>query len=68
MFGPADVPRRQLPTAAIPFAFVVADPPVTDPPPAVTANVTATFAIGLSPASVTSTDGGVGTSSPAATD
>ena len=66
--GPAAVPRVQLPTAAIPCAFVVADPPVIVPPPDVIANVTATPAIGLSPASVMSTAGSTGTAAPAATD
>src|SRR5436309_2096885 len=65
LFGPAVPPSVQLPTVAIPLAFVVALPPVTLPPPAVTANVTPTPATGLLCASVTSTAGGVATALPA---
>ena len=53
----AAVPRVQLPTVAIPEAFVTGDPPVRPPPPAVTAKVTETPDTGLPWASVTSTDG-----------
>ena len=68
VLGPAVVPSLQLPTVAIPDAFVVVEPPVMLPPPVPTANVTATPAIGLSPASVTFTDGAVGSVAPAAAD
>ena len=37
---PAAGPSLQLPTVAMPLAFVVALPPVTFPPPEATANVT----------------------------
>ena len=58
---PALGPRVQLVAVAMPEASVitVAGPAgTTVPPPAVTANVTATPAIGLLPVSVTLTDGG----------
>jgi hypothetical protein len=42
VFDPAVGPSIQLPTVAIPFASVVADAPVTDPPPEATAKVTLT--------------------------
>ena len=41
VFAPAATPRVQLPTVATPLALVVCAPPVSDPPPAVTAKVTA---------------------------
>src|SRR5437868_14265572 len=50
-------PRVQLPTFAMPKVFVVVAPPVTDPPPVATANVTATPAVGFPLASLTVTDG-----------
>ena len=40
VFVPAVVPRVQLPTVAMPEAFVVAEPPVIEPPPDATAKVT----------------------------
>ena len=61
VFAPAVVPRVQLPTVAMPEAFVVAEPPVSDPPPAATAKVTLTPATGLPCASVTRTLGAVAT-------
>lgn len=45
VLGPAVGPSVQLPTVALPEAFVVTPASVTDPPPAVTANVTITPAI-----------------------
>jgi hypothetical protein len=61
VFEPAEFPSVQLPTAAIPFAFDVADVPVAEPPPDATANVTATPLTGLAYASVTNTLGGTAT-------
>lgn len=57
VFGPAPAPRLHEPTVAIPDASVVTDPPVTEPPPAVTTKFTDTPAIGTAFWSVTSTDG-----------
>ena len=62
-FAPSPAPRVQLPTVAIPAELVVAVPPVIDPPPTVTANVTGTPAMGDPLTSLTMTDG----NSPAAT-
>ena len=47
VLAPAVVPSVQLPTVAMPDALVVADAPVTEPPPEATAKVTATPATGL---------------------
>src|SRR5206468_1813150 len=51
------VPSFHEPTVAMPAAFVVALPPVSEPPPLPTANVTDVPETGLPNASVTSTDG-----------
>ena len=56
---PAAVPRVQLPTVAIPAALVFWAGAVTEPPPPMTAKVTATPATGLPLRSVTRTLGGV---------
>jgi hypothetical protein len=48
VFVPGTSPSVQLPTAAIPFAFVVCEAPVIEPPPVVTAKVTAAPPTGLS--------------------
>jgi hypothetical protein len=61
LFVPAVVPSVQLVTVAMPLESVVAFPPATEPPPAVTANVTATPATGLLNWSRTSTDGAMAT-------
>ena len=45
--APAMVPSIQEPTAAMPEESVVASPPVTDPPPLCTLNVTAASGTGL---------------------
>src|SRR5689334_13685045 len=68
VLAPAASPSVQLPTMATPFAPVVADPPVTEPPPDAIANVTPTPATGVPPASRTMTAGGVGTAVPTVTD
>src|SRR5947209_3054878 len=60
-FAPAVVPSFQLPTAAMPLAFVVALVPVAEPLPLATANVTPPPESGLPYWSVTSTDGAVAT-------
>jgi hypothetical protein len=57
VFAPSPAPRVQLPTVAMPAELVVAAPPVIDPPPTVTANVTGTPAIGNPFRSFTMTDG-----------
>src|SRR5205807_9525297 len=64
VYGPAVLPRIQLPTAAMPVASVVWFAPVTVPPPVPGANVTATPATGLLLASRTITDGGMATAVP----
>jgi hypothetical protein len=58
---PVAAPTVQLPTVAIPSALVVAELPVTLPPPLPTANVTVTPLTGLLSASVILTDGGIRT-------
>ena len=45
--GPGAFPSFQLPTAAMPFEPVTAEPPVTEPPPPAIANVTETPLTGL---------------------
>ncbi len=55
-------PARQLPTVAMPLPLVAWEAPVSVPPPAVTAKVTATPATGWLDASRTITDGGADTS------
>src|SRR5690348_18447568 len=67
VLGPATVPSVQLPTVAMPLALVVWVGPVMLPPPDATANVTATPGTGCPPASVTITDGAIGTAVPAVT-
>jgi hypothetical protein len=62
---PAVVPIVQLPTVAIPLASVVWVPPVREPPPEATANVTLTPATGLLLTSFTITEGAVETVAPA---
>src|ERR1041384_3895431 len=61
VFVPAVVPSAHLPTVAMPLALVVADPPVTEPPPEPMAKVTATPATGLFCASRTSAEGATAT-------
>ena len=68
VFAPAVVPSVHEVTAATPDAFVVADPPTTDPPPMATANVTDTLGTALPAASVTNTLGAVDTAAPAVAD
>jgi hypothetical protein len=70
VFAPAAVLRVQLPTVAIPLAFVIWVPPVTLPlpPPAPGANVTLTPATGFPAPSRTSTDGGEPTALPTGAD
>src|SRR5689334_8768268 len=68
VLAPATSPKVQPPTAATPSAPVVADAPVTAPPPAPIANVTATPATGVPPASRTTTAGGVATVVPTVAD
>ena len=46
-FAPGVLPNVQLPTVAIPLAFVVWEAPVMLPPPELTAKVTATPGIGF---------------------
>jgi hypothetical protein len=57
VFGPAAVPSFQLVTDAIPFEFVVAVPPTTDPPPDATVKVTDAPRIGFPFTSLISTVG-----------
>src|SRR2546425_6298166 len=61
VFLPATTPSFQLPTAASPFTLVEGVPPVSDPPPESTANVTVTPATPLPNLSVTRAVGGVAT-------
>src|SRR5690606_20492440 len=51
-FAPGVAPRIQLPSVALPAAFVVTVAPVSVPPPETTANVTGTSASGVATASV----------------
>src|SRR5207237_222284 len=67
VFWPAAVPSVQLPTAAMPLALVVWLAPVMLPLPVATAKVTATPGTGLPLASLTITEGGMGTAVPAVT-
>jgi len=64
VFTPSAVPTVQLPTVATPDPLETAVPPVTDPPPAVTAKVTDTPVIMAPFWSRTITDGGSATSVP----
>src|SRR5262245_57802784 len=66
--APAEPPRVQLPTVAIPSGPVVATAPVSPPPPPVTANVTEAPATGVPPASRTITAGATGTAVPTVAD
>src|SRR6185436_10024690 len=59
VFVPAFGPSVQLPTVATPLPLVVWFPPVIDPPPLATANVTRTPDTGAPLASVTFTEGDV---------
>ena len=68
VLGPAVVPRVQLPTVAMPLAFVVCSAPVTVPPPEAAANDTATPCTGLLVASRTITEGGAATAVPVVAD
>src|SRR6185437_2217344 len=65
-FEPVLFPSCQLPTVAMPDAFVVAPPPVTAPPPVATAKVTEKLGTGFPNWSFTSTEGLVGSALPAA--
>src|SRR5437588_857791 len=65
---PAVALSVQLPTVATPLAFVVWLPPVTVPFPEATPKLTATPPTGLLNASVTTTDGAIGTAVPAGAD
>ena len=62
---PATTPSVQPPTVATPLAFVVCAPPVSDPPPAVTAKVTAVPCTTLPYWSFTTTLGAVDSVEPA---
>jgi hypothetical protein len=64
-FNPATVPSVQPPTVATPDAFVVTEPPVREPPPLVTTNVTGTPAIAAPRWSFTMTEGSSVTAAPA---
>jgi hypothetical protein len=68
VFTPADGPSVQLPTVATPLAFVVAAAPVSEPPPPVTANVTATDASAFPASAITVTPGRTDTACPGAPD
>src|SRR5688500_10402947 len=57
-------PNVQLPTGAMPLAFVTAERPAPLPPPPVTLNVTVTPGTGLPNESVARTLGGVVTAAP----
>jgi hypothetical protein len=64
VLAPATGPSVQLPTVATPFASVVVDAPVSDPPPPVIANVTATAATAAPALEVTFTLGRSATGCP----
>ena len=64
VLAPAADPSIQLPTVATPWPFDVALPPVTDPPPLATANVTTTPDFGFPFASFTVTAGAIATAAP----
>ena len=68
VLAPALAPNVQLPTMAMPAELVVADEPVTEPPPEATAKVTLTPGTGLPCAAVTMTLGSVLTGVPAVAD
>jgi hypothetical protein len=65
VFGPAAVPRVQLPTVAMPELLVVVVAPVREPPPVATAKVTLTPETGALDASSTRTLGAMATAVPA---
>src|SRR3954447_12585571 len=65
VFTVAGVPSTQLPSVAMPLAFVTALAAVAYPPPPVTANVTGTPASGALERSRPCTEGAVGTACPA---
>lgn len=65
VFKPALDPKVHDPTVAMPEEFVVALPPVIEPPPVSTANVTLTPATGMLFASLIMTEGAVETVDPA---
>jgi hypothetical protein len=65
VFEPVLDPKVHEPTVAMPEEFVVALPPVIDPPPVSTENVTLTPATGLLSASLIMTEGAVETLAPA---
>jgi hypothetical protein len=64
VLAPALAPSFQLPTVAMPPAFVVGVRPVVEPPPLATAKVTLTPETGLLLTSVTRTLGAVATAVP----
>jgi hypothetical protein len=64
VLAPAVEPSVQLPTVAIPEAFVACEAPVTEPPPLATANTTTTPLTGFPLASVTVTAGATATAVP----
>ena len=68
VFGPTAAPKVQLVTFAIPNELVVAEPPITLPPPLATANVTLTPLAGLLLTSFTITLGAIATACPAKAD
>ena len=68
VFVPAVGPSVQLPTVAMPEALVLGLSAVIEPPPEATANTTVISPTGFPSMSVTSTDGGLDTSVPAAAD
>jgi hypothetical protein len=68
VFWPGTGPSVQLPTVAMPEPLVFWLAPVIDPPPPVTANVTATPETAPPCASVTFTAGATGTALPAVAD
>src|SRR5688572_12554843 len=68
VFAPVAVPRVQPPTVATPDAFVVAVPPLTEPPPEPMTNETFAPAIELLNASATRTAGATPTVAPTVPD
>ena len=68
VLDPTDAPRVQLPTVAMPLAFVVADKSVPEPPPEATANMTLTPETTLLFASLMMTLGAVATADPTVAD
>ena len=68
VLDPTVVPSIQLPTVAMPLAFVVVEPPVIEPPPEATAKVTLTPETTLLFASLMMTLGADPTAEPAVAD